>query len=86
MVRQAKLKSFCMAKVFKYRFEVPRNHDDAVRIDIEAGNTKWIEGERQEMDQLKEYGAFEDRGLGAQKPEGYKMIRCHMVYDVKVDG
>ena len=38
------------------------------------------------MDQLKEYSAFEDRGLGAQKPEGYKMIRCHMVYDVKVDG
>ena len=38
------------------------------------------------MDQLKEYSAFEDRGLGAQKPEGYKMIRCHMVYNVKVDG
>ena len=86
MVRQAKLKSFRMAKVFKYGFEVPRNHDDAVWLDIEAGNTKWIEGERQEMDQLKEYSTFEDRGLGAQKPEGYKMIGCHMVYDVKVDG
>ena len=38
------------------------------------------------MDQLKEYSAFEDKGLGAQKPKGYKMIRCHIVYDVKIDG
>ena len=38
------------------------------------------------MDQLHKYNAFQSLGLNARKPEEYKMIRCHLVYDAKHDG
>jgi Reverse transcriptase (RNA-dependent DNA polymerase) len=38
------------------------------------------------MKQLIEYETFIDKGKGGIPPDGYKGIRCHMVYDVKHDG
>ena len=38
------------------------------------------------MSQLHEYNTFKDLGSGAKKPDGYKQIRVHLVYDVKHDG
>jgi Reverse transcriptase (RNA-dependent DNA polymerase) len=35
------------------------------------------------MNQLNEYRTFIDKGKGGFPPDGYKKIRCHMVYDVK---
>jgi hypothetical protein len=40
MVNQAKLRSYNTAKRYKYGFEVPRNYEDAVRIDQLNGNTR----------------------------------------------
>ena len=62
---------------------MPRSHEEAVWIDTKDGNTKWQDSERTEINQLDEYSTFEDLGMGAETPEGYKNLPCHMIYDVK---
>ena len=86
MVNQARLKSNRTRPVYKYGFQVPRNHEEAVKIDEKYGNTKWQDAEKLEIKQLFEYEAFKDLGLGAAAPNGYTKIPCHFVYDVKHDG
>lgn len=86
MVHQSSLRSARSAKVYKYGFEVPRTHDQAVAIDERNKNTKWQDAEKLEIQQLRDYECFIDKGLGARIPLGYKKIRVHIVYDVKHDG
>ena len=86
MANQAKLQSFRTRKVYKFGYIVPRNHEQAMQLDEENGNTKWVDAERTELTQLQEYKTFSDKGKGAPPPSGYKKIRVHFVYDVKHDG
>ena len=86
MVHQARLKNFRNKPRYKYGFQVPRSHEEAVFIDEKNGNTKWQDSEKLEISQLMEYDTFKSLGLNAPVPEGYKKIPCHMVYDVKHDG
>ena len=86
MINQTRLKNFRNRPRYKYGFQVPRNHAEAVLIDERNGNTKWQDSEKLEIDQLKEYKTFRDLGLGGKAPDGYKKIPCHMIYDVKWDG
>ena len=79
MVNQAKLRLFWMAKVYKYGYEVPRNHDDAMRLDAMNKNTKWLDAESLELAQLDEYNTFEDKSYGSPIPKGYKKICVHFV-------
>ena len=59
-----------------------------MRLDTEAGNDKWAKATDLEMDQIKEYEVFIDKGKyhKSKIPRGFKEIRCHLVYDVKHDG
>jgi hypothetical protein len=86
MINQARLKSHRLKPVYKYGFQVPRNHDEAVRIDERFGNKKWQDAEVLEIQQLFEYKFADDQGLGAPIPEGFQKIPTHFVYDVKHDG
>ena len=86
MTNQAKLKSFWTTPVYKFGFLVPRNHAQAVELDIKNGNTCWQDAEALEVKQVEDYETFIDKGKDAIPPAGYKKIRCHMVYDVKHDG
>jgi hypothetical protein len=86
MVNQTKLKNHRTRPVYKYGFQVPRNHNEALRIDEKFGNTKWQDAEKLEIKQLFEYESFEDKGLGAPIPEKFTKIPTHFVYDVKHDG
>ena len=66
--------------VFKFGFEVARNHGDCVRIDAATGTTKWGDAAAKELEQIDEYETFEDRGKAEfdkkgrvlNAPEGYK--------------
>ena len=49
LVNQAKLRSFRMAKVYKYGFEVPRNHEDAMQLDSMSKNNKWRDAKATEL-------------------------------------
>ena len=75
-----------MAKVYKYGFEVPRNHEDAMRLDSMNKNSKWRDSEATELSQLDEYNTFIDKGYGSSILKGYKKICVHFIYDVKHDG
>ena len=86
MINQSKLRSYRSAKRYKYGFEVPKNYKDAVRLDSIAGNTKWKDSTKIEMDQLDEYNTFKDYGHQGRPPTGYKKIRTHLIFDVKHDG
>ena len=85
LVNQAKLISFCMAKVYKYGFEVPRNHDDAMSFNSMNKDSKLRDAENIELGQLDEYNTFEDREQGTPVPKGFKKIHIHFVYDLKHD-
>jgi hypothetical protein len=86
MINQAKLKSYQRDPFWKFGGLVPRNHAQAVELDKQNGNTKWKDAEGIEMGQLLEYNTWIYKGIGGIPPNGYKKIRCHMIYDVKHDG
>ena len=69
-----------------YGYLTPRNHDQAVEIDENNGNTRWQDAEAGELAQLQEYSVFIDKGKNAPAPVGYKKIKVHFVYAVKHDG
>ena len=84
MVNQAKLRSYSTAKRYKYGFQVPRNYEDAVRIDRNNRNTKWQEAVKLELDSVNSYDVFIDNGSAV--PADHRKIRVHLVFDVKHDG
>jgi Reverse transcriptase (RNA-dependent DNA polymerase) len=86
MINQAKLKSYRRDPFWKFGVLVPRNRAQAVELDKQHGNTRWQDAEGIEMGQLLEYNMWIDKGIRVIPPNGYKKIRCHMIYDVKHDG
>ena len=89
MVNKAKWKSYKNSPVYMYGHQVPRNHQQAVELDLANGNTKWQDSEKLEHDQLWEYNTFDDRGHKSKATlpgPGYKKITLHFVYAVKHDG
>jgi hypothetical protein len=65
---------------------VPKNHQEAVKIDKRNGNTKFQDAEKEEIAALNSKECFKNLGKGTETPTGYKKILCHFVYDVKFDG
>jgi len=83
---KAKLHSFRHKPIYMYGFQVPRNHEQAMEMDRENGNTKWFDAEQAELSQIDEYDTFTDKGEGYTPSQDYKKIRVHFVYAVKHDG
>ena len=88
LVKQAKLHSLKYSPRYKYGFEVPKNYKDAERLDRKNRNHDWMDADKVEHEQLREYNVFIDRGkfAGCRIPCGYQLIRVHTIIDVKVDG
>ena len=86
LINQTKLKAYRTTPVYKYGFEVPRDHTHAMELDKKNGNKKWQEAEAMELSQLDEYDTFINIGEKASTPEGYRKITGHFVYDIKHDG
>ena len=86
LLNQAKLHSYCHRKVHKFGVLVPRNHQHAMELDRENGNTKWLDAENLELKQIHYYDTFINKGKMSQPLTGYKKIKVHFVYDVKHDG
>ena len=84
MVKQANLKSIRRSRVFKFGIELPRDYEDAKRLDAENHNTKWQNAIKRELGQVvDDYKVFQDLGKGTPVPAGYKKITCHLVFDYK---
>jgi hypothetical protein len=90
MLNQAKLRSYRRGPKYMYGVQVPHDHAEAVRLDEKNGNTLYQDAEAVEIQQLKEYDTFHDKGVYSKDrnptPQGYKMIRLRMIYAVKHDG
>jgi hypothetical protein len=77
---------------YKYGVRLPDREKTFADLDEEAGNKKWTEANRTELDLLNEFEAFEDRGPFTEEKakellkQGYQFIKLMMVYDVKHDG
>ena len=88
MVNQAKLRSYRRTPKYKYGFQVPNDYNEALRLDVRNGNSRWQESINTELLQIDEYDTFHDKGHkdNTAPPDGYKKIRVHLVFDVKHDG
>ena len=85
LINQAKLRSLRTAPKYMYGFRVPSTYEDALEIDKSNGNTKWQDATALEMQQLKEYSTFIDKGLYATHkiPSGFQRIKVHLVFCCK---
>jgi len=70
-------------RTHKYWIEIPKTFDDCVRIDKQNNNTLWQDAVRQEM--MKVQVAFRKLEGDEAIPPTYQEIRCHMVFDVKME-
>jgi hypothetical protein len=88
LVKQAKMKSYCQSPKYKFGYKIPKDYEEALKLDELNQNTKWENATITEMSQLKEYKCFIDAGIyGRDKPpDRHKKIRAHLVFDVKHDG
>ena len=60
MINKAWLKANCTKPVYKYGFQVPIKHVKEVKIDEKYRNSKWVDAEKLEIQQLMDYEAFKD--------------------------
>jgi hypothetical protein len=71
-------------RTHKFGIQVPHSVDQALQIDKENGDNLWKEAIQKEMNNVDV--AFEYIGKGTEPPPGYQKIKCHLVFDVKLDG
>ena len=67
----------------KFGIKIPRTIKEARELDAENGNTLWQDAITKEMESVRP--AFRVVGHGQRVPVGYKWIRCHLVFDVKME-
>ena len=63
-LNQAKLASYRTAPLFKFGYQVPRHHKEAITLDERNGNTKYRDAEKLELSQHADYSTFKDLGKG----------------------
>ncbi|KAI2500399.1 Reverse transcriptase (RNA-dependent DNA polymerase) [Fragilaria crotonensis] len=70
-------------RTHKFGIEVPKTWADCLRLDKEAGNTLWQDAVRKEMSKVRV--AFQIMNDDELPPPTYQEIRCHLVFDVKME-
>ena len=91
-VKQSRIRQVRASVRYQHGFQVPRDYNDAMRLDKENGNTHWQDAMDLELTQIHEYKVFKDTGKAkfhngkVVTPDGFQKIRVHFVYAVKHDG
>ena len=64
-----------------YGFRVSSTYKEALEIDESNGDTKWADATALEMQQLKDYSTFINKGTYAvhKIPRGFQQIKIHLV-------
>ncbi len=70
-------------KTHKYGIELPKDAKCALEIDTETGTDFWAKLLSKEMKNVRP--AFYILDDGANKSVGYKEIRCHIIFDIKMN-
>ena len=79
----SKIKSRYLKRTHKFGIEVPTSVKRAYAIDRENGNNFWKDAILKEMKNNKI--AFNILKEDEKVPIGHKQIRCHLIFDVKMD-
>ena len=91
-VKQSRIRQVRASAQYQHGFHVPKDYNDAIRLDKENSNTHWQDAMDLELTQINEYKVFKDTGKAqfhngkAVTPDGFQKIRVHFVYAVKHDG
>ena len=91
-VKQSRIRQVRASARYQHVFQVPKDYNDAIRLDKENSNTHWQDAMDLELTQIHEYKVFKDTGKAqfhngkAVTPDGFQKIRVHFVYAVKHDG
>ena len=67
----------------KFGIRVPKTVEEAMAIDKENGNTLWMDAISKELKAVRV--AFKVLDNDTNIPPGYQQIRCHFVFDVKME-
>jgi hypothetical protein len=63
LVKQAKMKCYHQSLKYKFRYRIPKDYEETIKLDELNQNTKWKDATITEMSQLKEYKCFIDAGI-----------------------
>ena len=91
-VKQSRIRQVRASVRYQHGFPVPKDYNDAMRLDKENGNTHLQDAMDLELTQIHEYKVFKDTGKAkfhngkVVTPDGFQKIRVHFVYAVKHDG
>ena len=91
-VKQSRIRQVRASARYQHGFQVPKDYNDAMKLDKENGNTHWQDAMDLELTQIHEYKVFKDTGKAkfhngkVVTPDGFQKIRVHFVYAVKHDG
>ena len=67
----------------KYGIEIPKTVEEAYAIDKATGTTFWRDAIEKEMKNVRV--AFNVLADGVAPPPDHQFIRCHMIFDVKME-
>jgi hypothetical protein len=70
-------------RTHKFGIQVPKTWDEAVKLDEENGNTLCQDAIRKEMNNVRI--SFKVLNGEEVTPPTYQEIRCHMIFDVKME-
>ena len=70
-------------RTHKFGIQVPMTVEEALAIDKATNTTFWHDAIKKEMKNVMV--AFRFLDPDAQSPIGYKWIKCHMIFDIKMD-
>ena len=92
-VKQSRNRQVRASARYQHGFQVPKDYNDAIRLDKENSNTHWQDAMELELTQIHEYKVFQGTQVKhnstmekAVTPDGFRKIRVHFVYAVKHDG
>ena len=91
-VKQSRIRQVRASAQYQHGFQVPKDYNDAIRLDKENSNTHWQDAMDLELTQIHEYKVFKETGKAqfhngkVVTSDGFQKIRVHFVYAVKHDG
>ena len=72
-----------LKRTHKFGIRLPKNVDDAKRVDELNGNRMWQDAIEKEINTVRK--AFRILDNDESVPPGHQQIRCHMIFDVKIE-
>ena len=83
--KQSRFRQVRASARYQHGFLVPKDYNDAIRLDKENSNTHWQDAMDLELTQIHEYKVFMDTGKAqshngkAITPDGFQKIRVHFL-------